>query len=109
VKEKGMLPVLANYYIHVESIGDFPLCEKVFYESIEKLKALYEDGKIEGFNLIVPNDEEDVREKLIWCNYTDITSDVFPFVCAVIQFFDVSAPDIDAELSEWGFSSCSRI
>jgi hypothetical protein len=95
-----------HYYVHPASIGDFAACKQAFQDAGDKLKALYDNHQIDGFTIVIIRSIEEAEEQLIWCAYAQITNDLFPFLCALVQPLPDSPFDLDRRLAEWAFVRC---
>jgi len=96
----------AHSYVHPSSIGDTPRGEGIVDGTLEALTALYEAGRIRGYEVYLIEDSEDAEEVLahIYRGVTELTEGRFPYVFARVQAKVDVPEDIDGLMEQRGFA-----
>ena len=99
----------ARFYIHDHSVGDLSQCMQVYDKQADHITTLFDKKKVMGYQLLIVEDQEDVEDELIWCDYEKVTTNKFPFVCSVIQPNGDRTFDFDGMMAAWDFTRCAGL
>ncbi|MEQ9623320.1 hypothetical protein [Coleofasciculus chthonoplastes] len=91
-----MISQFAHEYVHYDSVGNLELCRKIIQTSKEKLKKAYNNKQIQGYQLLLIQNEIDVEEKLIGDKFLDVTHGKYPFVYSLVQPLENSTINFDS-------------
>ncbi|MFP4124414.1 hypothetical protein [Coleofasciculus sp.] len=91
-----MIRQFAHEYVHYDSVGNLELCRKVIKKSKEQLKPIYNNKQIQGYQLLLIQNEIDVEEKLIGYKFLDVTHGKYPFVYSLVQPLENSTINFDS-------------
>jgi len=107
LREEKMGHETARFYIHGNSVGDFSRCRQVYDKYAAQISHLFESQKLLGYQFVMVENQEEVEDELIWCDYEKVTTNQFPFVCSVIQSNGSHTPDLDGMMGSWNFTRCA--
>jgi len=95
----------AHSYVHPSSIGDTPRSEEVVDRTFEKIDALYNAGRIGGYQVLLIEKEEHGEDVLVDCHpeVARLTAGRFPYVFARVQPVEGVFEDLDGLMGGDGY------
>jgi hypothetical protein len=95
-----MISQFAHEYVHHDSVGNLAMCRKAIQKSKEQLKQIYNSKQIQGYQLLLIQNELDVEEKLIGDKFLGVTHGKYPFVYSLVQPFENSTINFDSIMED---------
>ena len=90
-----MITQFAHEYVHQNSVGNLAMCRKTIQDSKAKLKQIYDEKQIKGYQLLLIKNKIDVEEKLIGNKFLEVTQGKYPFVYSLVQPLEDSNVNFD--------------
>lgn len=90
----------AYEYVHYKSVGNLTKCREIIQNTKQKLRQLYNEHNIRGYQLLLVQNQIDVEEKLIEPKFEGVTEGKFPFVYSLVQPLDNLQVDFNSLMED---------